>query len=232
MGTPRDSAPSVKAVRRRILRSKNRFWLPAQLGIAPSTAQHLLADLVTSGELKRVRKGLYWRGTRTPLGMSAPKPDDIVAILAPGAGVGPAGLSAANFLRLSTQIPRRAEIAVPRRSPTGVSTVRFLSRSARRGRRTCSLTPFEVAVLEVLEGWERVIEVSPEEATRRLVDLMGTGALRLDRLARASSTEPAPVRARLRSLLEASDRADLAARIPLPDPRSEKKALASLASAR
>lgn len=232
MGATHGSACSVNAARRQILRSKNRFWLPTQLGMAPSTAQHLLADLVASGELKRVRKGLYWRGVKTPLGMSAPKTSDIVAALAPGAGVGPAGLSAANFLRLSTQIPRRAEIAVPRRSPTDVSTIRFLSRSAREGRRKCALTPSEVAALEVLDGWERVIEVPPADAMKRLVDLMSTGALRPDRLARASSTEPAPVRARLRSLLEASGRADLVTKVPLPDSRTEKKALASLVSAR
>jgi hypothetical protein len=65
--------------------------------------QHLLADLVNGGELRRVRKGLYWRGTNTPLGMSPPPTHASAAEVSGNKGVGPAGLSAANLLRLSTR---------------------------------------------------------------------------------------------------------------------------------
>src|SRR5680860_655578 len=103
--------------RERILRSGNRFWRPEDLVGSPSTKQHLLAGLVDGGELRRIRRGLYWRGTKSPLGMAPPPTDALIQELAPGPGVGPAGLYAANLLRLSTQVPRRAEIAVPPEHP-------------------------------------------------------------------------------------------------------------------
>jgi len=228
MSTKTRDPKAADSARRAILASKGRFWRPSELHLSPSTAQHVLADLVASGELRHVRKGLYWRGTKTPLGMSPPPTDALVSVLAPGKGVGPAGLSAANALRLSTQIPRRAEFAVPRRAPSTSGAVRFLSRATRKGRTACALTPTEVAALEVLDSWDRVIEVSPKDAWKRLGDLMESGTLRPERLARASRTEPAPVRARLKALLDASGRSELADQVPDPDPRTRRTALSTL----
>jgi hypothetical protein len=85
-------------------------------------------------ELIRVRKGLYWRGVQTPLGMSPPHPDALVRELVGSSAVGPAGLSAANALRLSTQVPRRAHVAVPARAPESTGLVRFVSRPTRTAR--------------------------------------------------------------------------------------------------
>ena len=208
------------AERQRVLRSHETFWRPEDLAGSPSTRQHLLSSLVQEGELRRVRRGLYWRGTQTPLGMSPPPTEALVQALAPGAGVGPAGLSAANLLRLSTQVPRRAEVAVPARAPSDAGSVRFVARSARRNRETARLSPAEVAFLEVLESWEKVLEVSPQEARTRLTRLLTSGDVRADRLTRAARSEPGSVRTRLRELLASSGRADLAARVPAPDPRT------------
>jgi hypothetical protein len=209
-----------RAERQRVLRSRDAFWRPEDLAGSPSTRQHLLSSLVQDGELRRVRRGLYWRGARSPLGMSPPPTEALVQVLAPGAGVGPAGLSAANLLRLSTQIPRRAEVAVPARAPSDAGPIRFVARPARRNRETARLSPAEVAFLEVLESWEKVLEVSPQEARTRLAHLMASGDVRADRLARAGRSEPGSVRARLRELLASSGRPDLAARVPAPDPRT------------
>ncbi|WP_006243293.1 hypothetical protein [Mycolicibacterium tusciae] len=68
MNTRHDRRGS-QAARRSLLSSHNRFWT-ADIDAPPSTAQHLLADLVTQGELRHIRKGLYWRGIKTPLGMA------------------------------------------------------------------------------------------------------------------------------------------------------------------
>src|SRR5438128_79545 len=95
---------SMRADRAAVLRSRDRFWRPREIAGAASTVQHLLADLTRAGELRRVRRGLYWRGTKTPLGMSPPSTATLAAEVAKGKGVGPAGLSAANMLRLSTQV--------------------------------------------------------------------------------------------------------------------------------
>lgn len=215
--------------RQRVLRSRNRFWRLEDLAGSPSTKQHLLSSLVEESELRRIRRGLYWRGTKTPLGMSPPPTETLISALAPGAGVGPAGLSAANLLRLSTQIPRKAEVAVPSRAPSAVGAIRFVARSARRDRERAGLTPTEVALLEVLESWEKVLEVSPDEAWARLTKLLTSGQVRAERVARAGNSEPGSVRARLRELLAASGRADLAAQVPAPDTRTAATAHRSLA---
>jgi hypothetical protein len=210
--------------RERILRSRNRFWRPEDLSLTASTRQHLLADLVAEGELRRIRRGLYWRGATSPLGMAPPPTDVLIAELAPGPGVGPAGLYAANLLRLSTQVPRRAEVAVPARAPESFGSIRFVARPARSGRIQAGLNPAEVALLEVLGAWETTIEVPPADAWTRLLQLLGSGQVRATRLARAGCTEPASVRARLRELLRAHGRPDLAHRVPAPDHRTRAAA--------
>ncbi len=206
--------------RERILRSRNRFWRPEDLATSGSTTLHLLADLVDKGELRRIRRGLYWRGTKSPLGMAPPHTDALVAELVPGPGVGPAGLYAANFLRLSTQVPRRAEIAVPTRAPENLGNIRFVARPARSARVRAGLNPTEVALLEVLAHWESAIELPPAEAWVRLLEILKSGTARADRVARAGRTESATTRVRLRELLITAGQNDLAEQIPKPDKRT------------
>ena len=218
---------AVKANRSTILRSRDRFWRPADIAGAPSTVQHLLADLAKGGELRRVRKGLYWRGTKTPLGMSPPPTDALAAEVAGGKGVGPAGLSAANLLRLATQVPRRAQIAVPARAGRSTPSVEFVSRAARTGRRSAGLDRTEVAILEVLNDLS-TSELSPQESWRELRGAVTSGRVRPDRLAKAAKTEPAVTRARLSELLSDAGMAGLAAKVPPADRRVRERALASL----
>lgn len=222
---------AANAARRAILNSSGRFWRPSDLRVPASTGQHLLAALVEAGELRRIRRGLYWRGTKTPLGMSPPPQDALVTELTGhGKGVGLAGLSAANALRLSTQVPRRAEYAVPHRPPADTGTIRFVSRTARKGRTRSKLNPTEVAALEVLDGWEHLIEVTPSEAMERLEGLIRDGLIRPDKLARAATTEPGPVKVRLKTLLEHTGNRGLAEKIPAARSRTKATTVASLAA--
>ncbi len=221
----------VDAARQSILASRNQFWHISDIHTAPSTTQRLLAELVAQGELRHIRKGLYWRGIKTPLGMAPPSSDALAAELAGRDGIGPAGLSAANALRLSTQIPRRAEYAVVGRPPADSPTVHFVDRSARRGRAQWALNPTEVAALEVLDGWDKVIETDPSEAMQRLAGLMTSGTISADRLASASDTEAGSTRARLRYLMHSAGRTDLADTMSAADPRTESRALVGLAVA-
>lgn len=222
---------SAEAARRSILDSRNQFWRPADIDAPPSTAQRILADLVASSELRHIRKGLYWRGIKTPLGMSPPSPEALVAQLANSNGMGPAGLSAANALRLSTQIPRRAEYAVVSRPPSDTDLVHFVNRSARHSRADSKLSPTEVAALEVLDGWDRVIETGPGEAMTRLAGLIRSGRIDPRRLAHASKTEPGSSRARLRYLLRSAGMPALANKVRSPGRGIESKALVGLALA-
>lgn len=217
--------------RDRILRSRNRFWRPDDLATSGSTTLHLLADLADAGELRHVRRGLYWRGAKSPLGMAPPPTEALVSELAPGPGVGPAGLYASNVLRLSTQVPRWAETAVPFRAPRDAGAIRFWERRSRTGRRAARLNPTEVAFLEVLSSWESVIELPPTEARERLLELLASDTIREDRLAKAAATEPASTRARLRELLRIHRRDDLADSVPAPDSRTAAAATRVLVEA-
>jgi hypothetical protein len=202
------------AVREKVLASHDCFWRPGDFAdYSPDAVAAALSRLRRSGELRRVRRGLYWRGTRTPLGMAPPTASDLAGALVPLAGSGPAGRSAALLLGLSTQIPRRESIAVPARPPESTEMLRFVSRAAAAGRRDSSLRPTEVALLEVLRDWEGLVESPADEARRRIAGLMESGEIRPDRLARASSTEPAPVRERLRGLLGDVGRPEIAATV-------------------
>lgn len=215
----------------RVLRSSNRFWRFTDFpDSSASAAQHLLSDLADRGELVRVRKGLYWRGIQTPLGMSPPPLDVLVRELAGSSGVGPAGLSAANALRLSTQVPRWSHVAVPARTPASPGPVRFVSRPTRTGRVKARLTPTDVAMLETLGAWESVVEVPAPEGWARLRTMLEQDRAMAERLTQASSTEPGGVRARLAALLSAAGRRDLSDQVPKVDPRTRTAALTFLSA--
>jgi hypothetical protein len=104
----------------------------------------------------------------------------------------------------------------------------FVSRAARTGRAATRLNSIEVAMLEVLADWPSLVEVEPTQATRQLTELLRSGIARAERLADAAATEPGQTRARLRALLTAAGRSDLADRVPAADRRTESAALATL----
>lgn len=195
-----------------------RFWTARDLEDfgEPIQVDRALAQLTNQGDLRRVRRGLYWRGRQTPFGMSRPATSAVVSAVVGDKGVGPAGLSAANDLGLTTQVPARDVVAVPHRVPRPVPQVRFVDRSGRRGRVIAGLIPVEVALLEVLGDWDRVVELDDDSAQRRVVGLVTSGAVRVDKLVRAARDEPAAVRGRLRGLLDAAGEQDAASRVPAP----------------
>lgn len=190
-------------VRKKVARSRNRFWRPEDFDGSHEAVAKALSRLARAGELRRVRRGLYWRGAPTPLGMAPPPSDRFVHEIIDAPGIGPASWSAGLTLGLSTQVPRRETIAVPGRVPRSPGAVRFVSRAASVKRRDERLRPIEVALLEVLRDWDTLVRVSADAAVARITGLAKSGELRLDRVVRASGTEPPHVRERLRRLLEA-----------------------------
>ena len=197
--------------------SRERFWTPEDFRGAPLAVAKALSRLEQAGELRRVRRGLYWRGAVTPLGMAPPPAMRLVKELVGTRGVGPGEGSAALALGLSTHVPRVTTIAVPGRVPTGpFDTVRFVSRSASTKRLEERLRPAEVGVLEVLRDWDRYVEAPEAVAYDRIGRLIGDGTIRLDRVVAASVTEPARTRTRLRTVLTALGFTDAADRVPPP----------------
>ncbi len=217
---PDSVAAKVRAKIRR--GGSDRFWTPADFDALadPHQIDHALSRIASQGELRKVRRGLYWRGRTTAFGMSRPSTADTVAAIVGTRGVGPAGLSAANDLGLTTQVPALDNVAVPRRAPRPVGSVRFIDRSGRPGRAVAGLGWAEVALLEVLGDWHHVIEVDETSARCQLGELIRSGSLRLDKLARAARDEPAAVRRRLKELLIANGHDGIAASIPSPRSRA------------
>ena len=200
-------------VRKRVLHSRDRFWRPEDFPGSPDAVAKTLSRMAHTGELRRVRRGLYWRGAPTRLGMAPPPSDRFVHEVVDAPGTGPAGWSAGLALGLSTQVPRRETIAVPGRAPRDPGAVNFVSRAASTKRRDERLRPREVALFEVLRDWNTLVEVPTGTAVERIAGLADSGALRLDRIVRASTTEPPRVRERLRHLLDAIGRSSDAASV-------------------
>ncbi len=195
--------PSVaNAVRIRVERSCDRFWHADDFEGSRTAVSRELSRLAEAGKLHHIRRGLYWRGVETVLGMSGPSAEQVVLELVGTEGVGPAAWSAALALGLTTQHPRNAVIAVPTRPPRGIrGRVELKDRSARRGRAVNRLNWHEVAMLEVLSDWSRFVELSRDEAVSRLSEWLASDEVRAIRLVRAAQSEPAVVRAGLRGLL-------------------------------
>lgn len=193
---PTDSARSPRSY---VTASRNRFFTVDDFVGSRSTVGRALSRLADDGELVRVKRGLYWRGTKTPLGMSPPSSTLILRVVyGKTAGVGPTRLDAARKLGLTTQVARTPAFAVPF-VVEGLSLV-LVNRARRTGRARYRLTDVEVALFEVLYYWENTVELSSTDAVKRLRSLIGK-TIRPKAVAAASTTESARVRERLRALL-------------------------------
>lgn len=191
------SESTAAQVRRRVLAGGERFWRHEDFeGLSPSGVATALSRLVRTGELQRVRKGVYFRPRPTVIGPSIPGATAAIAssLHAP---VHPAGLSAANLLGLSTQNPARGEFATPASDPpTALAGSRVRTR---RPRARATLTAEEGALLELLRDRAATSDLPPAETAQRLQDLLSDSE-RFARLAQAATEEPPRVRAMLGAL--------------------------------
>jgi len=145
--------------------------------------------------------------------MSPPPETAVIRELAGSHGVGPAGISAALALGLTTQVPRRTTVAVVGSPPRDLPALHFVGRPSALKR--TGLRPAEIALFEVLREWDDVVEVELTEAVDHLAGLVADGSLRANRLVKAAATEPAGVQAGLRGLLAGADRLEDASAIPV-----------------
>ena len=84
----------------------------------------------------------------------------------------------------------------------------------------------EVTFLEALEGWDRYVEADGATALDRFAELLDREDIRVERLVRASRTEPPVVRERLRAVLRHGGYEEQAAKVPAArDPRTRARAL-------
>ena len=176
------------------------YFTSADVPGAPGRVAVTLSRLaVPEGPIVRARQGIYWRkGPMTRFGVGAPDPLR-VALLAAGAGSGPAGASAANLLGLSTQVPSRPHVAVIGRAPKGLKEVRITTRS---NAHRITLTPIGVAILEVLRDPDRVSELRWPQLRDRIIRRADEERIDLRVLAAVARRErPAALHERLDALL-------------------------------
>ena len=211
MGAATDIKRSVSAAQGRFFRSSD-FADSSNYAAVRKALSRLAAD----EELVHIRSGLYWRGRKTRFGMTQPSVMQIVEAVVGISGVGYAGAAASNALGLSSLVPAVMDVAVPMRAPSGFGRIRFVSRAGREKRMQARLNNYEVALLEVLEGWEDSVEESYEWAVERLLVLLNDGDIRVEKLVAASDTEPAVVRARLSQFLNDAGHRDEAMTIRYP----------------
>jgi len=163
--------------------------------------------------------------------LAAPAADALRKSLGDDEAVGATGWHATNLLGLSTQVSPVETFAVSHRVPEGMTKVKVSSRAARHGRREARLNGMEVTMLEAIEGWERYVEADSRTALKRFAKLLDRDDVRLERLVKASKTEPPAVRERLRAVLRHAGHAAAAERVRRArDPRTRDRALRVLSS--
>jgi hypothetical protein len=188
---------AAAAVRERVKQGGARYWKYSDfVDLPPSAVATTLSRMVKEGEITRVGKGVYYWAAPTSFGMSVPGASATTDQLV-GAAVHPAGLSAANFLGLSTQNPGRPEYATPASfPPTALRDARVhTGRPAGRA----SLSAEDGAILEILRERARSSDLPPEQTVERLKRLLAEPG-RFARLAEAAAAEPPRVRAMLGAL--------------------------------
>jgi hypothetical protein len=223
----------AQQVRHRVQRSGERLWRIEDFEGSPSAVNNELRRLIARGELMRVRRGVYWRGKKSRFGMiGASQGEAVQKLFGAQEAIGATGWNATNLLGLSTQVSPVEALAVTHRRPEGLHNVKVSSRAARSGRREAKLNGMEVTFLEALEGWDRYVEADGATALERFGELLEQEDIRVERLVRASHTEPPVVRERLRAVLRHRGYEEQAERVPAArDPRTRARALRVLGTA-
>ena len=159
------------------------------------------------GDIIHVSKGLYFKGRRTRYGIATPPPEDVALEVVGRRGVGPAGVSAARALGLTTQVPAVQELATLARVPAGVPGVRF---TRRNNIERVDLTYLEIAVLEVLRDWRFLVDGGWVSLVTAVASRVESGDVRPDAIAVAARREHhVEVKTSVRDLLAAVNGSDL-----------------------
>ena len=188
-------------IRARIEGDGERVWRAADFQSADRawTAQAIaqaLSRLSRQGVVRRLGRGLYYRGRETAFGPSLPSPAMVQSLPITGRKVFPSGHAAASMLGLTTQQPSRPEIAT-----TGGSLPRLIVGKqtiirTRRPESWRSLDAEDAVILEVLRQRGSTSELSADETARRLLAAVNKPG-RFVGLCRVAASEPPRVRAML-----------------------------------
>lgn len=144
----------------------------------------------TRGDLLAIRKGLYFKGTKTRYGMTRPSAEAIAVEILGNRGVGPTGHSAARALGLTTQVPAKPSLTIAGPVPTSVPGVRVSKRNNMRRR---ELNYTEIALLELLRGdWESTVDGGWPALLRATTGAVRDGKVHMNAIAEALASEHSP----------------------------------------
>jgi hypothetical protein len=203
MNRDRDSSVA-NAARTKIDRGgPDRLWTYSDFGSADRAAlAAALSRLVRTGQLIRVRRGVYYRAKPTMFGLSSPDPRALADAVSRARGERPvpSGVGEYSRLGLTTQASGTLTRATQRRGTREMlGGVRVESRvrplNAQKG-----IVPAERTALDALRDITRIPDARPTDVLRRLGLLIRSGELDFVRLARYARAEPPRVRALLGAL--------------------------------
>lgn len=143
-----------------------------------TAARQAASRAARSGELMPVRRGLYYRGTKTRYGMTRPRIEEIVREVLGSAGNGPAGYSAAREWGVTTQVPSSFHVAALWTS----DPIEGVTQHARSNRERASLNATEIALLELMRAPEVYIEVGWNTLVSKVRDALADGEVNEGRL--------------------------------------------------
>lgn len=191
---------SADIIRDRIMGSGDHYWTYADFtDLPPAAVSQTLSRLTRDGEIKRVRKGIYYRPKQTVIGESRPSPIILNRLLL-GDEARPTGITAANLLGFTTQNPGRPTYAISKsHAPTNLPGVKV---TVRRPARNTDLDVKQGALLEFLRDRGSTSDLNPVDTVRKLVDILHD-VMDFEKLADAAMMEPPRVRAMLGALGEA-----------------------------
>jgi hypothetical protein len=192
------------AVRSRVERGgTDRLWTYADFDVSDRMAlAAALSRLVGTGELVRVRRGVYYRPKATVVGPSRPDPEALVdaAIRARNATPIPSGIGEYNRLGLTTQASAVVSRATPRRVRRDFLGGIIVRASERPLDAQVGIRSEERTALEALRDILRIPDTRPTDVLRRLLALFRSGELTYGRVAHYALAEPPRVRALIGAL--------------------------------
>lgn len=194
-----ETQQTAKSIARRIERGGERLWRFEDFdGLPPAAIAQTLSRLARAGKLQRLSKGIYYRSRQTSFGKSMASPAALQKLLPKGRAF-PSGISAANLLGFTTQMPKQKEVAtsagsLPRKL-IGADTIVHTRRPAHWDK----LTDEEAAWLDFLRNAGKTSELSPEETANKTIALLKEKD-RFERLLKIALSEPPRSRAILGAL--------------------------------
>jgi hypothetical protein len=189
------TAKAARIIASRIEDGGERLWQLRDFDDLPFTATaQTLSRLTRKGMIERLSKGIYYRPRMTSFGKSLSNPARLQELLPHRRRAFPAGIAAASLLGLTTQMPKRQEIATSSLSLPRKLLGKDAILHTRRPESWNKLSDIEIALLDVLRQGGKTSELSAEKTIEKLRALLSEEA-RFERLLKIADTEPPRARA-------------------------------------